>query len=81
MTHIGRDTGKLPLEVPEPNILCDPSYCIKGMVKDIFGLTLMSKKKSEYEKIDAQQLKRIWDVGLVKVKFYNLMSSKNQQTH
>ena len=58
LTHVGADKGKLPLHVPEPKFLCDPSHRIKVMVKDNFGLALMSKKKSECEKIDALRLKK-----------------------
>ena len=39
--------GKLPLSVPQPKFLCDPSHHIKVMVKNIFGLALSSKAKSE----------------------------------
>ena len=53
LTHIGEDKGKLSLDTPEPKFLCDPSHCIKVMVKDIFGLALMSKKTSECGKIGA----------------------------
>ena len=45
LRHIGNDKGKLLLDVIEPIFLCDPSHHIKVMVKDIFGLTLSSKKK------------------------------------
>ena len=58
LTHIGSDKGNLPLDVPEPTFLCDPSHWIKVMVKDIFGLALMSKTKSECEKIDVLRLKK-----------------------
>ena len=47
---------KLSIDVLEPEFLCDHSHHIKFMVKDIFGLALMSKTKSECEKIDAFRL-------------------------
>ena len=58
LQHIGNDTGKLPLHLHKPVFLCDPSYRIKVMVKDIFGLVLMSQKESECEKINAMHLKK-----------------------
>ena len=60
LRHIGMDKGKLPLDVPAPTFLCDPSHRIKVMVKDIFGLALMSKTKSECEKIDALRIKKYY---------------------
>ena len=50
--------GKLPLSVPQPIFLCDPSHRIKVMVKEIFALALSSKAKSDCEKIDALRLKK-----------------------
>ena len=62
LKHIGNDKGKLPINVLEPTFLCDPSHRVKVMVKDIFGLALSSKTKSECEKIDAVRLKSIMGV-------------------
>ena len=62
LKHIGNDKGKLPMNVIEPTFLCDPSHRVKVMVKDIFGLALSSKTKSECEKIDALRLKNITGV-------------------
>ena len=62
--HIGtHKNGKLPILAHQPKFLCDPSHRIKVMVKDIFALALMSKTKSNSEKIDAMRLKSIVDVG------------------
>ena len=59
LTHIDVvKNGKLPLGVPQPMFLCNPLHRIKVMVKDIFGLALSSKEKSECEKIDALQVKK-----------------------
>ena len=59
LKHIGTHTGgKLPLDVPQPTFLCDPSHRVKVMVKEIFKLALASKKQSECEKIDALRLKK-----------------------
>ena len=59
LKHIGaHQKGKLPLHIPEPFFLCDPSHRIKVMVKDIFGLALASNSKSECQKIDALRLKK-----------------------
>ena len=55
-THTG---GKLPLDVSQPTFLCDPSHCVKVMVKEIFKLALASKK-SECENIGALRLKNTW---------------------
>ena len=39
LTHLGVvKNGKLPLDVPQPMFLCDPSHRIKVMVKELFGL-------------------------------------------
>ena len=73
LRHIGSDKGKLPLDVAEPTFLCDPSHRIKVMVKDMFALALMSKTKSECEKIDALRIKKYlgcW-VGKSKLLPYN----------
>ena len=52
LRHIGtHKNGKLPLHISEPTFLCDPSHRIKVMVKDVFGLALMSNSKSEYRKL------------------------------
>ena len=61
--------GKLPLDVPQPMFLCDPSHRIKVMVKELFGLALSSKEKSECEKIDALRVKKYldWWVGKSKL--------------
>ena len=57
--HVGTiKNGKLPIYVFAPSFLCDPSHRIKVMVKDIFGLALMSNSKSECEKIDTLRLKK-----------------------
>ena len=54
LKHIGTHAGaKLPLDIPQPTFLCDPSHQVKVMVKEIFKLALASKKISECEKIDA----------------------------
>ena len=45
LSHIGHEKDKLPLNALEPTLLCDPSRCIKSMVKDIFTLALSSKTK------------------------------------
>ena len=45
LQHTGNDKGKLPLHVPKPVFLCDPSHWIKVIVKEVFGLDLMSLKK------------------------------------
>ena len=81
LTHVGADKGKLPLHVPEPKFLCDPSHRIKVMVKDIFGLALMSKKKSECEKIDALRLKKYLGCWVGKSKLLPFDEFKNWQTH
>ena len=58
--HIGTvPKAKLPIDIPEPEFLYNASHCIKVMLKDIFGLALISKAKSECEKIDALRLKNI----------------------
>ena len=44
--------GKLLLSVPQSTFLCDPSYPIKVIVKEIFALALSSKAKSDCENID-----------------------------
>ena len=50
--HIGtHKNGKLPTLAHQPKFLCDPSHRIKVMVKDIFALVLMSKTKSNAEKM------------------------------
>ena len=51
LKNVGGNKGKLPLDEPKPKFLWDPSHHIKVIVKDIFGLALMSKKKSEREKL------------------------------
>ena len=59
LKHISANQkGKLPLHIPEPVFLCDPSHRIKVMAEDIFGLALTSNSKSECQKIDALQLKK-----------------------
>ena len=59
LQHIGtHKNGKLLLHISEPTFLCDPSHRIKVMVKDVFGLALMSNSKSECRKIDALRLKK-----------------------
>ena len=68
LRHIGNEKGKLPLDVLEPTFLCDPSHRIKVMVKDIFGLALSSKTKSECEKIDALRLKKYYGCMIGKSK-------------
>ena len=68
LRHIGNDKGKLPIHVPEPTFLCDPSHRVKVMVKDIFGLALSSKTKSECEKIDALRLKKYYGCMIGKSK-------------
>jgi hypothetical protein len=68
LRHIGNEKGKLPLDVLEPTFLCDPSHRIKVMVKDIFGLALSSKAKSECEKIDALRLKKYYGCMIGKSK-------------
>ena len=74
LRHIGMNKGKLPLDVTEPIILCDPSHCIKVIVKDIFGFALMSKTTSECEKIDALQIKKYYGCMIGKSK---LLPPKN----
>lgn len=37
--------GKLPLDISQPLFFCDPSRCIKYVVNNIFGLTLLSNLK------------------------------------
>jgi len=69
LTHVSGDKGKLPLDVPKTKFLCDPFHCIKITVKDIFGLALMSKKKSECEKFDALRLKKYLGCWVGKSKF------------
>ena len=68
LKHIGSDKGKLPIGVFEPTFLCDPSHRVKVMVKDIFGLALSSKTKSECEKIDALRLKKYYGCMIGKSK-------------
>ena len=59
LKHIGTHTGgKLPIDVPHPTFLCDPSHRVKDMVKEIFKLALASKKQSKCERIDALRLKK-----------------------
>ena len=59
LKHIGTHAGaKLPLDIPKPTFLCDPSHRVKVMVKDIFKLALASKKVSECEKIDTLRFKK-----------------------
>ena len=46
LKHIGTHKhGKLPLHIIEPLFLCDPSHRIKVMVKDIFALALVKKRR------------------------------------
>ena len=68
LKHIGTHANaKLPLDIPQPTFLCDPSHRVKVMVKDIFKLALASKKVSECEKIETNS--------------YRSRSSKQKQRH
>ena len=59
LKHIGTEkNAKLPLHIHQPYFLCNPSHCIKVMVKDIFALALQSKAKSNAEEIDAMRVKK-----------------------
>ena len=59
LKHVGaHQKVKLPLHIPEPLFLCDPSHRIEVMVKDIFGLALASNSKSECQKIGTLRLKK-----------------------
>ena len=51
--------GKLPVDVPQPQCLCNTSHRIKVVVKDTVGLALNSKANSEYEMIDTLRSKNI----------------------
>ena len=58
--HIGTyEGGKLPLSLTQPKILCNPSYRINVIVKEVFALALSRKEKRDCEKIDALRLKNI----------------------
>ena len=52
------DKAKLPINVPEPIFLADPTHRIKVMVRKIFGKAVKSKDPQKIKTIDALRLKK-----------------------
>ena len=52
------DKAKLPIDVPEPTFLADPTHRIKVMVRKIFGKAVKSKDPQKIKTIDALRLKK-----------------------
>ena len=50
--------GKLPLEMPEPEWLADPSHRTKVVAKAFYALAYLPKSQSTCTKVDAMRLKR-----------------------
>ena len=65
LRHIGNYKDNLHFDMLKPIFLCDPSHYMRVMVKDIFGLDLMSKTKSVCEKIDTLRLKKYYGFMIV----------------
>ena len=55
-----RDTGKLPLHLPMPKFLADPTHRTKVVAKKFFSLLKLSKQESEISKADCLRLKKYW---------------------
>jgi hypothetical protein len=51
------DTGKLPLHLPEPTFLADPTHCVRVLASHIFGLKNIAKKKVGCTDFDCNRLK------------------------
>ena len=52
------DKAKLPLHVPEPRFLADPTHRIKVMVRNIFAKAVKSKNVQKIKTIDALRTKK-----------------------
>ena len=52
------DNGRLPLRIPEPTFLADPSHRKKSFGKHLFALATLPKRKSLVDKALAQKLQR-----------------------
>ena len=50
--------GKLPLEMPEPEWLTDPSHRTKAVAKPLYALASLPKTQSTFTNVDAMRLKR-----------------------
>ena len=53
--------GKLYPEIPEPSWLADPSHRTKGVIKYIFALAALPKRKTICTKIDAYRVEKCFD--------------------
>ena len=52
--------GALPLELPEPEWLADPTHRTKVMAKPFFALASLGKSESMCTKVDATRIKQWW---------------------
>ena len=52
------EKGKLPILVPQPNFLADPSHRIKVMSKPFFKMVCKTKDPSKCKTIDALRIKK-----------------------
>jgi hypothetical protein len=55
-----RDTGKLPLDVPQPKWLADPTHQTKVVASRFFSLLKQGKGSSSISKADCLRLKKYW---------------------
>ena len=53
-----KDTGRLPLHIPEPTFYADPSHRTKIVAKKFFALKTMGKTKSEITMADCLRMKK-----------------------
>ena len=58
------DYGQLPLHIPEPIFLADPTHCIKVFAKHLFKL--VKAQGSQYGKIEVLRMKRYMGCWLKK---------------
>ena len=54
---VNNPKGKLPLEIPEPEWLANPSHRAKVVVKHFCALAQLPKSASTFTNVDAIQLK------------------------
>ena len=59
--------GALPLDLPEPQLLADPTHRTKIIAKPFFALVALGKSETDCTNVDAQRIKQWW--GYM-IKFY-----------
>ena len=64
-----KDTGRLPLDVPEPSFLADFNHRVKTVGKTVYGLAALSKRESEVSKEIAARIKAYWGTMLKQIRY------------